>query len=101
MTLSKKKTESKLVFNKETGDAETIISREDQLSSLVIASIIEWENFYDGVKTKGHKWGKPLKCNDKNIRKFVLEDGFVAFIGDCREKLREMALAEKESQEKN
>ena len=57
-------------------------------------SIKDWKNFFD-------EEGKPIKCTDEAKERFSREDGFMAFVAECREKLDEMAAEQKKVKEKN
>ena len=59
------------------------------------SSVTGWGNFY-GVD------GKKAECTPGNIMEFSREmDGFIDFIGECREDLAESIKKEKEDQTKN
>lgn len=94
-------TETRTVFNSDDGKPETVITRKDVVTALVLESVRNWENFYDGKKSKNNPYGKELKCTPDKIKLFCLEDGFVNFISDCREKLNAISLKENEEAEKN
>lgn len=94
-------TDTRLVYDQDSRKAETVVSRKNQIEELIIASVADWEKFYDGKPKKGNPHGAFLPCTDANIRKFCIEDGFSSFVSDCREKLAEMARKDRIDAEKN
>ncbi len=78
------------------GKPQTTIST-DQIKDrelTVCRSVVDWQNFFDDQ-------GKPMPCTDENKKRFSREDGFMAFLAECRRKLEEQVEAEKRAEEKN
>lgn len=96
-----RETETKTTFNIDTAKPETVVFQKNPVIALTIASIKAWKNFFDGKASKGNPNGKPLPCSEENIRLFCLEDGFLNFISESREKLTEIIDKRKKDQEKN
>ncbi len=61
---------------------------------LAVACVLGWENFLD-------EKDQPLECTPENIKLFILEDGFAAFLKDCREVLAKEAADAEEEARKN
>ena len=60
----------------------------------VCAAVRGWENFMD-------EGGRQMPCTDENKRLWAREDGFMAFLNQCREKLATLVQEERESATKN
>lgn len=73
---------------------ESVYNRVIDREMTVKKSIKDWKNFFD-------EDGKPIPCTDENKARFAREDGFMAFVSDCREKLEAMATEQKKVKEKN
>lgn len=58
------------------------------------AAVVGWENHLD-------ENDKPLDCTPENARAFLKEDGYLAFISDCRDKLAEIVAEEKKADDLN
>ena len=53
-----------------------------------------WEGFFDAD-------GKPMECNDQSKEFWSCNAGFMAFLSECQEKLKEVADAEEAEARKN
>jgi len=61
----------------------------------MLAAVRGWKNFYD-------EKDKPLQFSEPNVLRAMREiDGFIDFVGECREKIANDVEAEREAQEKN
>lgn len=61
---------------------------------LAVACVLGWENFFD-------EKDQPLDCTPDNVRLFAMEDGFTAFLKNCREVLTKEAAEAEEEARKN
>lgn len=93
--------ETKAIYNTESNTHETVMIRKNVMPALAAASVVDWENFFDGKPAKGNKHGKPLPCTKKNVFLFCKEDGFLAFISESREKLSDVMSEREKESEKN
>jgi len=80
------------------GDPKPILrqknDRRKDREKTMMASVVGWEKFYD-------RDGKVLKCTPENILRAVREiDGFIEFVGICRQQLTDDLEVEAEAQKK-
>lgn len=59
-----------------------------------IKATCAWDGFFDAD-------GKPMACNDENKEFWSCNSGFMAFLSECQERLREVALEEEAAARKN